>query len=201
MLVGIDHKFDELFPLCLGESPSQSLQSGAYLDLFLSVHKVFLDVLEVQGGQLLLLLLHILELLLLNVLHLGHRTAHGLDDAAAVEALIHNALHGADLLLEGVVHLTAHHLLAAALHLLLILLHRLVGVAHLCLDCLDETGFIHVDTVLTLDLVCVVQKELLIPGEFLLDGLHRDFVDRLPDLEGIHGMKEFFGYIKDVSGE
>jgi hypothetical protein len=120
-----------------------------------------------------------------------------------MEPALQLTLQRLDFLLKGVVDadlelLRLSVLLHARLHhwVLTIWLH-----AHLLLEVLDEGRLVHRDAVLALQLVSIVDQEWLVSSQLLLDGLHRDFVDRLLDLESLHRLEELFGDIEDVSRE
>ena len=72
---------------------------------------------------------------------------------------------------------------------------------HLVLIVLDKRRFHHVNTMLTLDFLTIVQKEFLISAQLLLDGLHRDLINCVADLERSHRLKQLFGYVEHILGE
>ena len=87
-----------------------------------------------------------------------------------------------DLLLKRVVSavqrlVDGHHL---AWHL-----HRHGHTVHLLLKVLNEGRLHHVDAVVALDLLAVVQQERLVAGQFVLDWLNGYLVDGLPDLQRV----------------
>ena len=87
-----------------------------------------------------------------------------------------------DLLLKRVVSavqrlVDGHHL---AWHL-----HRHGHTVHLLLKVFNEGRLHHVDAVVALDLLAVVQQERLVAGKFVLDWLNGYLVDGLPDLQRV----------------
>jgi hypothetical protein len=138
--------FDCLLPLCLGQAPSHSLQSGTDLDLFVRVLEEELNFVVIQGSEdsvfllLLLLVLEVLlglllrELLLLDVLTtwaLAKPAHHFVTIHVSFERVIKgvNARSIINLVRLRLGLNTTHE---ASLHLLL-------------LNCLYECGFVHVD--------------------------------------------------------
>ena len=99
-----------------------------------------------------------------------------------MEAVFKLGLDWLDFVLERVVGsagqvLNRNHL-SRQLHL-----DTLATTTHLVLIVLNERRFHHVNTVLSLNLLAVVQQELLISAQLLLDGLHRYLIDCVADLE------------------
>ena len=87
-----------------------------------------------------------------------------------------------DLLLKRVVSavqrlVDGHHL---AWHL-----HRHGHTVHLLLKVLNEGRLHHVDAVVALDLLAVVQQERLVARKLVLDWLNGYLVDGLPDLQRV----------------
>lgn len=122
-------------------------------------------------------LLHALEALAAEALHTGGRVNPLHDWMEPVFKLPVNRL---DFLLERVVNSN----LALAHVLALELLH---WTTHLLLVVLDEGRLGHVDPVLALDLLAVVQQEGLVASKLLLYRLNRHLVNSGSDLECLHG--------------
>lgn len=91
--VQVNDLLDKALPLGLGQSPPQSLQCGAYLELLCRCHEEVLDFPEIQRGQVFQAHHHILLLLLLL-------RDHGL---AILESVLQLLLHGTHLLFKGVI--------------------------------------------------------------------------------------------------
>lgn len=93
----------------------------------------------------------------------------------------------------------ADHLLRHLLvrHLLLLGHHA----AHLLLIVFNKCGLHHVDAVLSLNFVAVMEKESLIARQFLLNWLNWHLINRLTDLKCIHGREQFFSNVQDIFRE
>lgn len=68
-------------------------------------------------------------------------------------------------------------------HLVHLLLHC---VTHLLLVVLNKGWFHHVDPVLSLNFIAIMEKEGLVTRQFLLDRLNWHSLDRLTNLESVH---------------
>ena len=73
--------------------------------------------------------------------------------------------------------------------------------AHLMLVVLNKRRFHHVNSMLSLNLLAIVQKELLVASQLLLDWFHRHFVDCLANLECSQCLQKLLCYIKHVLWE
>lgn len=63
---------------------------------------------------------------------------------------------------------------------------------HLLLIILNKSRSHHIDAVLALDFITVVKQKCLKTSQFLLNGLHGDFIYRLANLQSIHRGKQLF---------
>jgi hypothetical protein len=91
--VQVNDLLDKALSLSLGQSPPESLQSRAYLELLGRCHEEMLDFPEIQRSQVLETHHHILLLLLLL-------RDHGLP---ILESVLQLLLHGTHLLFKGVI--------------------------------------------------------------------------------------------------
>lgn len=205
MLVRVDRQLDKLLSLGLGQPPSQGLQSRANLDFFLGVKHEVLNVLVVEGCELLLQKKLLAWLLVLRLLHLVVRLRSGADSTIGllrVEPVLELPLKRLYLLLEGVVVVSwtpVHELLVrSALRTTLRNTH-----AHqvLLLERLDERRLAHVDTVLPLNFISIVDQECLVPLQLLLNWLDWHLIDRLSHLHGFHCEQKLLSDVEDVSRE
>lgn len=214
----MDYKLDQLLSLSLRQTPPQSLQSRAHFYLFSTFEQEFFnpDVVErrqlllhlhqllswidwVQRGQWHLPLHTALEALTADALD-SWRWQHSLH---RMESILKRVVYGLYLLLEAIVR-TAHRVRHSrnnmpVLHGHLLHLHHL----HLLrlLVILNKSWFHHINTVVALDFVAVVQQELLIATEFVLDRLNRHFVDGLADLEGVKCRLKLFRNVENIFRE
>ena len=166
----MDDILHELLPLGLRQAPSQGLERGTHLDFLVRVGEETFDSLVIKRSQILLyrheLLLRVRRLHLDHHWHLWHHVEatvhplHALRRLASihrVEPVLELPLDRLHLLLEGVVY--PHILL---LHIPS--LHHVVDHSHLLLVVLDEGRLRHVDAVLPLDFVAIVDQERFVSG-------------------------------------
>ena len=66
-------------------------------------------------------------------------------------------------------------------------LHRHRHAVHLLLEVLNKGRLHHVDTMVALDLLAVMQQERLVARQLVLNWFDRHLVDSLPNLQGIQG--------------
>ena len=176
VLICVDHKFDQLLALSFCQPPSKSLQRGADSNLFRRLDQVVLNLTVIQRHQ---LLLHLHELLgwvywiqwwQRHLLHaLEAFTAQPVDSLHSwrwhhalhrVEPILKLLLDRLDFLLKRVIsagkRMNPDHLLRQ-LHLRL---HH--ASAHLLLIVLNKRWFHHVNAVLALNFVAIVEQEGLV---------------------------------------
>ena len=63
---------------------------------------------------------------------------------------------------------------------------------------LDECWLHHIDAVLALNLLTVVEEEGLVAGKLLLDGLNRHLVDSGANLQGLHRRHQLLCNVEDI---
>lgn len=115
-----------------------------------------------------------------------------------MESVLQNSLNRFDFLLKRVVRaverlIDGHHL---ACHL-----HRHWHAVHLLLEVFNKGRLHHVDAMVALDLLAVMQQERLVARQLVLNGFDRHFIDCLPNLQRIQGRLKLLGYIEDILRE
>ena len=107
-----------------------------------------------------------------------------------------------DLLLERIVNSElliwpAHHWLHLHLRIHVHICYS-SSLHHLLLVILNKSRSHHIDSVLSLDLVTIVQQKGLKTGQLFLNWLHWHLIDCLSNLESVHGRQQLLGNVEDV---
>ena len=151
--------------------------------LLLHLHQLLGRVDWIQWWQWHLRLHSSLETLTTDALYTRGRH----DSLHRVESILKVAMNRLNFLLEAIVRSThLHWLRMAAVHHLPGHRHRHLHLHlhsfHLLLEVFDKSRLHHVDAVVALDLLTVVEKELLVATKLILYGLYRHLIDGLADL-------------------